>query len=107
MEVHRELGMDFKEGIYQDALELEFQFHNVPHQRERLFKIESKGRVLKHRYKADFILFDQIVLEVKATASIVDSFLAQTINYVIASGLKLGTIANFGEKSLTCKRVVF
>lgn len=85
MEVHRELGMGFKEGIYLDALEIEFQNSNITYQRERMFKIEYKGKVLKHRYKADFIVFNQIVLEVKATAFIVDSFVAQTINYLKAS----------------------
>jgi GxxExxY protein len=107
MEVHRELGMGFKEGIYQDALEFEFQNQGIEHRRECLFKIEYKGKILKHRYKADFIVFNQIVLEVKATAQIVDSFVAQTINYLKASGLKLGIIANFGERSLSYKRIVF
>jgi len=107
MEVHRELGMGFKEGIYQDALEIEFQHQGIPYQREQMFRIEYKGKVLKHRYKADFIVFNQIVLEVKATTLIVDSFVAQTINYLKASGLKLGIIANFGERSLTFKRIVF
>lgn len=107
MEVHRELGMGFKEHIYQDALEIEFQNHHIPYQKEKLFKIEYKGNILNHRYKADFIVFNQIVLEVKAATTIVDSFLAQTINYLKASGLKLGIIANFGERSLTYKRIVF
>src|SRR5215210_3815651 len=98
MEVHRELGMGFKEGIYQDALEIEFQNQQIQHQRERLFKIEYKGKTLKHRYKSDFIVFNEIVLEVKAVSFIIDSFVAQTINYSKASGLKLGIIANFGEK---------
>ena len=107
MEVHRELGMGFKEIIYKDALEIEFQAQNVPHQREKMFTIEYKGKELRHRYPADFVVFDQIVLEVKATAFIVDSFVAQTINYLKASGLKLGIIVNFGEKSLNFKRIVF
>ncbi len=79
----------------------------MPYQREKLYKIEYKGIILPHKYKADFIVFDQIVLEVKSTSLIVDSFVAQTINYLKASGLKLGMIVNFGEKSLNFKRVVF
>jgi GxxExxY protein len=107
MEVHRQLGMGFREVIYKDALEIEFQENNIPYQREKLFKIEYKGIILPHSYKADFIVFDQIVLEVKSTSFIVDSFVAQTINYLKASGLKLGMIANFGQKSFNFKRVVF
>ena len=107
MEVHRELGCGFKEIIYKDALELEFANHKISYQREKLFKIEYKGMALKHKYAADFIVFGQIVLEIKATSFLVDSFVVQTINYLKASGLQLGIIANFGQKSLIHKRVVF
>ena len=107
MEVHSELGCGFKEIIYKDALEIEFANHEIPYEREKLFKIEYKGMTLKHKYAADFIVFNQIVLEVKATSFLVDNFVVQTINYLKASGLTLGIIANFGQKSLTYKRVVF
>lgn len=56
MEVHRELG--FKEGVYQDALEIEFRNNNIQYEREKFFKIEYKGKILKHKYKADFIVFN-------------------------------------------------
>ncbi len=107
MEVHRELVCGFKEVIYKDALELEFANNKISYLREKLFKIEYKGMTLKHKYAADFIVFDQIVLEVKATSFLVDNFVVQTINHLKASGLQLGIIANFGQKSLTYKRVVF
>lgn len=74
MEIHRELGMGFKENIYKDALEIEFKSNNVPYHREKQFKIEYKGIVLPHKYFADFIVFDQIILEVKSSAFIVNSF---------------------------------
>jgi GxxExxY protein len=107
MEVHRELGIGFKENVYKDALEIEFRNNNVSYCRERQFKIEYKGIILPHKYFADFIVYDQIILEVKSSTSIVDNFIAQTINYLKASGLRLGIIANFGEKSFTHKRIVF
>lgn len=107
MEVHRELGLGFKEAVYKEALEIEFREKNIPYVREKLFTIDYKGKTLRHKYPADFIVFDQIVLEVKATSLIVDSFVKQTINYLKASGLKLGIIANFGQKSLVTKRIVF
>ena len=107
MEVHTNLGMGFKEAVYKDALEVEFKSQSVPFVKEKQFKIEYKGIVLPHKYYADFIIFNSIILEVKATKFIIDSFIAQTINYLKASGIKLGIIANFGEKSLTHKRVVF
>jgi GxxExxY protein len=107
MEVHRELGMGFKEAVYKDALELEFRNNNFSYSREQQFSIEYKGIVLKHKYFADFVILNSIILEVKSSPFIVNNFVAQTINYLKASGLKLGIIANFGEKSFVYKRIVF
>lgn len=107
MEVHRELGMGFKEAVYKEVLEIEFKNQSIQYEREKLFKIEYKGNMLKHKYPADFIVFNQLILEVKATSFIVDCFVAQTINYLKASGLKLGIIANFGQRSFVHKRIVF
>ena len=107
MEVHRELGMGFKEVIYKDALEIEFNAINIPFQRERPYIIQYKGKILPRKFFADFVVFESIILEVKSTPVILDPFVYQTINYLKAAGIKLGIIANFGSKSLTYKRVVF
>jgi GxxExxY protein len=107
MEVHRELGMGFKEAIYKDILELEFIKNQFPYEKEKLYDILYKGIKLKRRFPADFVVFDKIILEIKASTSIVDAHVAQTINYLKASGLKLGIIANFGQRSFEFKRVVF
>ena len=107
MEVHRELGMGFKEIVYKDALEYEFKTRGIPFTREKEYKIGYKSIILKHRYNADFIVYESIILEVKASSMIVNGFVKQTINYLKASGLQLGIIANFGEPSLVSKRVVF
>lgn len=107
MEVHRQLGMGFKEIVYKDALEIELMEAGISFQREKLYKIGYKDRILRHKYCADFIVYDSIILEVKSTPVIVNSFIAQAINYLKASGLKLGIIANFGERSFSSKRVVF
>ena len=107
MQIHRTLGMGFKEAVYKDALEIEFKEAGIPYQKEKQYRIEYKGKVLAHNYFADFVVFDELLLEIKSTSSIIDQHLAQTINYLKASGLKLGIIANFGERSFTYKRVVF
>ena len=107
MEIHRELGMGFKEIVYKDALESEFKSKKINFIREKEFKIQYKDIILPHRYYADFIIHDSIILEVKASYMMVNNFVTQTINYLKASGLQLGIIANFGEKSFTSKRVVF
>lgn len=85
MEVHRELGMGFKEVLYKDAIELELKSKGMDYTREKEFKIEYKGNILPHRFYADFIVFDSIILEVKSSSIIVDSFVSQTINYLKAS----------------------
>ena len=107
MEIHRELGMGFKEIVYKDALEYEFKSKKIKFIREKEFKIQYKDIILPHRYYADFIIYDSIILEVKASYMIVNNFVTQTVNYLKASGLQLGIIANFGEKSFASKRVVF
>lgn len=107
MEVHSELGMGFREIVYKDALEYEFKLKGISYVREKRFDIKYKTIILPHAYNADFIVYNSIILEVKSTSIIVNSFVKQTISYLKASGLKLGIIANFGEKSFTSKRVVF
>ena len=107
MEVHRELGMGFREIIYKDALEYEFQQRDIPYERERPYLVRYKSITLPRRYNADFIVFDSIILEVKASTLIVDGFVKQTINYLKASSLQLGIIANFGQNSFVSKRVIF
>jgi len=107
MEVHKELGFGFKEIIYKDALEIEFKSSNIPYQRERLYKVEYKGKVLPRRYPVDFVVYNSIILEIKAMPMIINNFVLQTRNYLKASGIRLGIIVNFGESSLKYKRVVF
>ena len=107
MEVHKELGFGFKEIIYKDALEIEFKERKISYLREKLYKITYKGILLSRRYAADFVVYDSIILEVKAMPMIINNFVLQTRNYLKASGIKLGIIANFGEKSFNFQRVVF
>jgi GxxExxY protein len=107
MEVHKELGMGFKEVVYKDALEIELKTLRIPFKREHPYIIRYKGKILPRKYFADFIIFTSVILEVKARPIIIDPFVYQTINYLKASGIRLGIIANFGTRSLNYKRVVF
>lgn len=106
MEVHKVLGKGFLEIIYKDALELEFQWANVPYSREKSFKIDYKGTILNRLYIADFIGYEKIVVEVKSQSDIIDENYKQTINYLAVSKLKVGLILNFGDDSLTFKRII-
>lgn len=106
MEVHRELGPGFKGAVYKDALEYELKEANIHYVSEKAYRIPYKKIVLR-RFFAGFVLYEKIILEAKATSMIVTSFIAQTLNYLKASGFHLGIIANFGQPSFTSKRVVF
>ncbi|MEW4924321.1 GxxExxY protein [Algibacter sp. 2305UL17-15] len=107
MDVHRELGKGFSEVVYGDALEIELINNKVNYSRETKFNIVYKGNLLPHRYKADFIIENKIVLEIKAISMLTDSHIKQTLNYLAVSKLKLGLLINFGEDSLKHKRVIF
>jgi GxxExxY protein len=106
MEVHRELGKGHDEVIYKDALEIEFKRQSVSFTREREYTLSYKSVILPHKYFADFVVMDKIVLEAKAIECLTDSHVKQTLNYLAASKLKLGLLVNFGEDSLNYKRVV-
>lgn len=106
MDVHRNLGPGFLEIVYNDALEYEIKFAKIPCSREKEYKINYKGFILPHKFYADFVVFNNIILEVKAVSSIVDEFIKLTLNYLATSKCKLGIIVNFGEESLKYKRLV-
>jgi GxxExxY protein len=106
MEVHNNLGKGFLEIVYKDALEYEFGKNNIHFDREMEYIVNYKDITLPHKFYADFVVFDKIILEVKGMAGIADEHIAQTLNYLKVSGCKLGLIVNFGELSLQYKRVV-
>ncbi len=106
MEVHKKLGKGFLEIVYKDAIEYEFKNKNYPYEREKEYIIQYKDIILPHKFYADFIVFDKIILEVKSCNGIVDDFFARTINYLAVSKLKVGLIINFGKDSLEWKRLV-
>ena len=106
MEVHRLLGAGLLEIVYKDALEIEFRNNNIPFEREKEFSVEYKGNILPHKFYADFIVYDDIILEVKSVKEISNDHLAQTLNYMKLADTQIGIIANFQNKSLVHKRLV-
>ncbi|MFQ5686406.1 MAG: GxxExxY protein [Candidatus Scalindua sp.] len=106
MEVYGILGKGHSEVVYKDALEHEFAINQIPFSREKSYKIRYKDIILPRGYNADFVVYDKIILETKAIESLTNSHVKQTLNYLAASKLKLGLLVNFGEESLTHKRIV-
>jgi len=106
MEVHNYLGEGFLEIVYKDALELEFQKANIPYEREKKYTVNYKGVILPHKFYADFVVFGNVILEIKGVKSMPKSFMAQALNYLKVSKNELALLVNFGEEQLNYKRIV-
>lgn len=108
MDVYNTLGYGFAEVVYKDAMEIEFVEKNIQYRREHLHVIKYKGRILQHKFFADYTLYNSIILEVKTGKDgITDDAVSQTLNYLRASGIRLGIIINFGKTGLEYKRLVY
>ncbi len=105
MEVHKELGCGFLEAVYQEALSIEFFKRNIPFEQEKYLTIGYKGELLQKKYKADFICYDKIIIEVKALSKFAPENMAQILNYLKITDFQLGLLVNFGATSLQYKRV--
>ncbi len=106
MEVHKTLGCGFLEPVYQEALSIEFKKQHIPFEKEKVLSIVYKDIELEKKYIADFICYDKIIVELKALSQLTSEHESQILNYLKATGYKLGILVNFGEKSLIYKRMV-
>ena len=104
--VHKELGCGFLERVYQDALEYEFKERGIPYEREKLIQIMYKDKPLGEPYRADFVCYDKIIVELKALSELDGTHRAQVINYLKAAKMKLGLLVNFGEISAKVERLL-
>lgn len=105
-DVHNELGGGFLEVVYSDAVEYELKKRKIPYEREKKFQVQYKETILPHHFFADFVVYGKIVLELKSTATLHDSHIAQCINYLKISKLKLAVLANFESEKLIHHRIV-
>ena len=106
-EVYKDKGCGFLEAVFQECLELEFAIQELPARPLVSLELSYKGRLLPQRYVADFICFDKIVLEVKAVDRLADEHRAQVLNYLNATGYRLGILVNFGHfPKLEWERIV-
>ena len=106
MEGHRILGPGLLEIVYKDALEIDFKNHNIPYKREKEYNVEYKGIILPHNFYADFVVYDDIILEIKSVKEISNEHLSRTLNYMKLANTPIGIIANFQNQSLVHKRLI-
>ena len=107
MKVHRELGPGFLEAVYEEAMIIELIENNISFQNQVEIGIEYRNRKLKKKYRADFIIDNKVLVELKEISKLTEVDEACVINYLKATGLRIGLILNFRRASLEWKRVVY
>jgi len=95
-EVYKEKGCGFLEGVYQECLQLEFGLQSIPNAAQQEHPLTYKGRPLKQTFRSDFVCYGNIIVELKAVKGIADEHRAQVLNYLNATGFRLGLLVNFG-----------
>ena len=100
MEAHRELGQGFLESVYQEALAIEFSSRDIPFEREKTIPITYKGTTLTGQFRADFICYGDIIVELKTVDCFDKMHFAQILNYLKATNLNVGLLVNFKCRSL-------
>lgn len=106
MAVHRELGHGFLESAYQAALQVELNHNQIPFVKEAETPVCYRGSPSKVSFRADFICYDNIIIELKALSAISGVEEAQVINYLKATSYVCALLINFGAPSLEYKRSI-
>ena len=106
MEIHKEMGSGFLEAVYQDAMEIEFKERGILYIREHNIPVTHKGILLRSPYRADFLCYDSVIVELKAIKALSDIETAKTIHYLKATKLQRALLINFGSPRLEYKRLV-
>lgn len=106
IEVHKNLGKGFSEIVYKDAFEYELKKINFTFEREKEYLVHYKDVILNHKFYADFVILDKIIIEIKSTESIHEQHISQCLNYLHVSGHRLAILVNFNKSSLEYKRII-
>lgn len=106
IEVHKNLGKGFSEIVYKDAFEYELKRINFCFEREKEYLVHYKDIILNHKFYADFVVLDKIIIEIKSTESLHEKHISQCLNYLHVSGHRLAILVNFNKTSLEYKRII-
>ena len=106
-EVYNEKGCGFTEPVYQECLEIELGLQNIAFMAQAHLPLSYKGRPLRQRFQPDFVCSEKIILEIKAVSALTDEHRSQVLNYLNATGYRLGLLVNFGHHGkLEWERIV-
>ena len=105
IEVHKILGAGFVESVYEEAFATELDLRKIPYERQKTIDVFYKNRLAK-QFICDFLVYDKMIIELKAIRKITEIEQMQALNYLKATGLKLGLVFNFGSSSLEYKRLI-
>jgi GxxExxY protein len=106
IEVHKNLGKGFSEIVYKDAFEYELKKINFSFEREKEYLVHYKDVILNHKFYADFVVLEKIIIEIKSTDSLNEKHISQCLNYLHVSGHRLAILVNFNKTSLEYKRII-
>ena len=95
--VYKDKGCGFLEPVYHECLEIEFEFQRIPFLSKLPQTLQYRGRTLIQTFTPDFLCYGKIILEIKAVSALTDEHRAQLLNYLSATGCKLGLLVNFGH----------
>ena len=96
----------FSEVVYKDAIQWEFEQRDILFEREKEYLVHYKDTVLNHKFYADFVVLDKIILEIKSTDSLHEKHISQCLNHLHVSGHRLALLVNFNKTSLEYKRII-
>ena len=106
IEVHKNLGKGFSEIVYKDAFEYELKRIGFSFEREKEYLVHYKDIILNHKFYADFVVLDKIIIEIKSTEALHEKHISQCLNYLHVSGHRLAILVNFNKTSLEYKRII-
>ena len=96
-EVYNQKGCGFLEPVYQECLGIEFEYQRIPAIAKSLLALSYRNRILKQTYEPDYVCFEKIIVELKASSGLADEHRAELLNYLHATGFELGLLVNFGH----------
>lgn len=106
-EVYKQKGCGFLDAAFQECLEIALGLQGIPFEAQRQLAMTYQGRPLQQKYKANFVCFDSVLVELKVVDRLADEHRAQVLNYLNATGLRLGLLVNFGHfPKLEWERIV-